>query len=150
MGALVARHAARCVRSRVAAFAAPVGENQLGIVATHGYPLELVRMIRIVPGAGVIGSVYESGAPMLVEDIRTIGLTRRPRYHTNSFIAVPIRAGAEVVGVVCVADRLDGQPFDRHDLSNLRALTAPTSAQSIKISSRWLEPRGLSPEPARI
>ena len=125
---LVVRHVARCVPSRLVAFAVPVGENQLAIVATHGYPIELVRMLRIAPGTGVIGSVYEKGTPLLVQDITSVpGLQRRPRYRTNSFIAVPISAGNEVLGVLCVADRLDNQPFDRDDLTNLRSLTAPAA-----------------------
>ena len=125
---LVVRHVARCTQSRFVAFAVPIGENQLAIVATHGYPLDLVKMLRITPGAGVIGSVYEKGAPMLVEDVTSVpGLHRRPRYRTNSFIAVPISAGSAVLGVVCVADRLDNAAFNRVDLSNLRALAAPAA-----------------------
>ena len=63
---------------------------------------------------------------MLVQDVTTVpGMHRRPRYRTNSFIAVPISAGSEVLGVVCVADRLDDQPFTRDDLATLRALAAP-------------------------
>jgi diguanylate cyclase (GGDEF)-like protein len=125
---LVVRHVARCTQSRFVAFAVPIGENQLAIVATHGYPLDLVKMLRITPGAGVIGSVYEKGAPMLVEDVTSVpGLHRRPRYRTNSFIAVPISAGSAVLGVVCVADRLDNAVFNRVDLSNLRALAAPAA-----------------------
>jgi len=116
------------VRSRLAAFAIPADDNQLRIVATHGYPIEFVRMLRIAPGAGVIGSVYQNGAPLLVEDITTVsGLRRRPRYRTNSFIALPVSAGAEVLGVVCVADRLDDKPFSREDLATLRTLTAPAA-----------------------
>ena len=85
-------------------------------------------MLRIAPGAGVIGSVYQNGAPLLVEDITTVsGLRRRPRYRTNSFIAVPVSAGSEVLGVVCVADRLDDKPFSREDLATLRTLTAPAA-----------------------
>jgi diguanylate cyclase (GGDEF)-like protein len=65
---------------------------------------------------------------MLVEDVSSVpGLQRRPRYRTNSFIAVPITAGSEVLGVVCVADRLDNQPFSREDLSLSRTLTAPAA-----------------------
>ena len=126
--AVVVRHSARCVRSRFAAFAVPTEDNQLVILATHGYPMELVRMLRITPGAGVIGSVYQNGTPMLVEDVTSVpGLQRRPRYRTNSFIALPVTAGSEVLGVLCVADRLDNQPFSRDDLSALRTLTAPAA-----------------------
>ncbi len=126
--AAVVRHVARCVRSRFAVFAVPTDDQQLTIVATHGYPMELVRMLRIAPGIGVIGSVYQNGAPLLVQDVTTVpGMHRRPRYRTNSFIAVPIRAGQDVLGVVCVADRLDNQPFSRDDLATLRTLTAPAA-----------------------
>ena len=125
---VVVRHVARCVRSRFATFAVPTEDNQLQIVATFGYPMELVRMLRIAPGTGIIGSVYEKGAPLLVKDVTTVpGLRRRPRYRTNSFIAVPISAGDEVLGVLCVADRLDDAPFTRDDLTTLRTLTAPAA-----------------------
>jgi diguanylate cyclase (GGDEF)-like protein len=128
VSSVVVRHVARCVRSRFGAFAVPTADNELTIVATYGYPLELVRMLRIVPGGGVIGSVYQKGTPLLVQDVATVpGLRRRPRYRTNSFIAVPISAGHEVLGVVCVADRLDDQPFNREDLATLRTLTAPAA-----------------------
>jgi two-component system cell cycle response regulator len=42
-------------------------------------------------------------------------------------MAVPIAAGHDVLGVVCVADRLDDQPFSRDDLFCLRTLTAPAA-----------------------
>ena len=128
VGGVVVRHVARCVRSRFATFAVPNEQNQLEIVATFGYPLDLVRTLRIATGAGVIGSVYEKGAPLLVQDVTTVpGLRRRPRYRTNSFIAVPISAGPDVLGVLCVADRLDDQPFSREDLGILRTLAAPAA-----------------------
>lgn len=124
---VVARHVARCIQSRFVSLAVPV-DDHLAIVATHGYPVELVRMLRIPPGAGVIGAVYSNGTPLLVEDVTTVpGRRRRARYRTNSFIAVPISAGQEVFGVVCVADRRDDQPFAREDLANLRALVAPAA-----------------------
>jgi diguanylate cyclase (GGDEF)-like protein len=126
--ALVVRHVGRCVRGRFVAFAVPIDANHLAIVATHGYPLDLVKMLRFTPGVGVIGSVYQKGTPMLIEDVAAVpGLKRRPRYRTNSFMAVPISAGSDVLGVVCVADRLDDGPFSRQDLSDLRALTAPAA-----------------------
>jgi diguanylate cyclase (GGDEF)-like protein len=126
--AVLVRHVARCVRSRFATFAVPTENNQLEIVATFGYPMELVRMLRLAPGAGVIGSVYQKGVPLLVQDVTTVpGMRRRPRYRTNSFIAMPISAGDEVLGVLCVADRLDDAPFDRDDLATLRTLTAPAA-----------------------
>ena len=125
---VIARHVARCVRSRIATVALPAEENELAIVATHGYPLNMVRMIRIAPGVGVIGSVYQTGEALLVQDVTaTPGLRRRARYRTDSFIAVPITAGRTVLGVICVADHVDDRPFSREDLAVLRTLAAPAA-----------------------
>ncbi len=125
---VVVRHVARCVRSRLATFAVPGADDQLEIVATFGYPKELVRMLRIPSGTGIIGSVYQNGAPLLVPDIAAVaGLHRRPRYRTGSFIALPVSAGHDILGVLCVADRLDNAPFDRDDLGTLRTLAAPAA-----------------------
>ena len=127
--AVVLRHVVRAVPSRLAAFAVPSEEEQLAIVATHGYPLDLVERVRIAPGSGVIGSVYTSGAHLWVPDVTVFpGLQRRrPRYRTNSFVALPVSAGSEVLGVVCVTDRLDNGAFTRDDVSTLRALAAPAA-----------------------
>src|SRR5207245_7348208 len=52
---------------------------------------------------------------------------KRPRYRTDSFVALPLRSGREVVAVVCVTDRRDDQPFTHEDVSTLRALAAPAA-----------------------
>ena len=39
------------------------------------------------------------------------GWKPRPRYSSDSFIALPIRAGREIVGVASVTDRFDAAPF---------------------------------------
>ena len=126
---LVLRHVARAVPSRIGAFAVPTDDQELAIVATRGYPLELVEQVRIAPGQGVIGSVYASRVPLWVPDVSLLpGLHgRRPRYRTNSFVAIPVSAGADVLGVVCVTDRLDNLAFTRDDLATLRTITAPAS-----------------------
>lgn len=127
--AVVLRHMVRAVPSRLAAFATPTEEKHLAIVATHGYPVELVESVRIAPGSGVIGSVYTSRAPLWVPDVTVSpGLQRRrPRYRTNSFVALPVSAGSEVLGVVCVTDRLDNGAFTRDDVATLRTLAAPAA-----------------------
>lgn len=126
---LVLRHVARAVPSRIATFAVPTDAEDLAIVATLGYPLELVERVRITPGRGVIGSVYASRTPLWVPDVslRPDLHVRRPRYRTNSFVAVPVTAGADVLGVLCVTDRLDNLAFTKEDLLTLRTLTAPVS-----------------------
>jgi diguanylate cyclase (GGDEF)-like protein len=125
----VLKHVVRALPCRIAAFAVPNEDGQLSILATHGYPLTLVEHLRIPPGTGVLGSVYQRGTPLRVLDVAThpaIG-HRRSRYRTDSFVAVPLVAGSDVLGVVALTDRLDGGVFSRDDLSSLRALVAPAS-----------------------
>ncbi|MCL4810949.1 MAG: diguanylate cyclase [Vicinamibacteraceae bacterium] len=101
----------------------------LKVVATHGYPQVLVDHVRLRPGEGVLGRVFESRQPLLVPDVRIVpGLhSRRPRYRTASFTAVPLLGNGRVHGVVSVADRRDDRAFDRDDLTVLRALAAPAA-----------------------
>ena len=126
---MVLRHCVRAVPSRLASFAVATEEGHLSIVATHGYPQELVEQMRIAPGSGIIGRVYRDRTPLCVEDVSTLqGLhRRRPRYRTGSFVAVPVRAGGEVLGVVCLSDPLDDRAYTPNDLSRIRRLTAPAA-----------------------
>jgi len=127
--AVVLRHVVRSIPSRLASFAVASEEGPLAIVATHGYPVELVDGLRIAPGSGIIGAVYRDRAPLWAADVAAVQphRRRRPRYRTASFAAVPVAAGGDVLGVVCVSDRLDDQAYSREDVSRIRALTAPAA-----------------------
>lgn len=117
------------VRARLGAIAiADPASRRLTIRATVGYPLMLVEHLQIDAGEGIFGTAYATGrvlrapgggGPLMAH--------RRPRYRTDSYIALPITAGDDVLAVVCVADRIDEQPFTRTDLSALRALAAPAA-----------------------
>jgi diguanylate cyclase (GGDEF)-like protein len=99
----------------------------LRIVATHGYAQVLVDHVRVRPGEGVLGRVFQTRRAMLVKDVREVpGLhASRARYRTPSFLAAPLLDHEQVLGVVSLADRADGQPFDRADLAAVRALAVP-------------------------
>jgi hypothetical protein len=88
--AAVLRHAIRRVPSRLGAFAVPAEPGRMAIVATHGYPLTLVQHVRIAPGTGVIGTVYQSGVALRVNDPGRVagGHRRRSRYRTDTFVSV--------------------------------------------------------------
>lgn len=100
-------------------------EAAITVAATYGYPSERVGHVRIAPGAGIIGGVFSSKKPLLVRDTaRVPGLTPRSRrYQTASFMALPVIAGSEVLGVVTLADHAEGRPFTREDLAAVRLLT---------------------------
>jgi GAF domain-containing protein len=56
---------------------------------------------------------------------------------------------SEVLGVVCVADRLDDKPFSREDLATLRTLTAP-AALALAASAHGASGRTWRAQPSRI
>jgi diguanylate cyclase (GGDEF)-like protein len=118
----IIRHAAVAVDARLGAIAVTQAGDpgQASIVATFGYPRALVEHVRIEPGAGVIGTVMRSRKPLYTTTgDRLIG-ARRPRYHTSSFVAVPILGDREVLGAICVTDRRGNQAFARRDVAALR------------------------------
>lgn len=104
-------------------------EQGLVIVATYGYPAVLIKTIRIRPGESIIGSVFASGVPLVVEDVAThwTDRPRRRRYRSGSFLCAPIIGGTEGLGVVSLTDRVGGRPFDADDLIAVRTLTAPVA-----------------------
>jgi diguanylate cyclase (GGDEF)-like protein len=109
-------------------------EGAIAVSATYGYPSESVGHVRIVPGAGIIGGVFASKKPLLVRDTtRVPGLASRSRrYQTASFMAIPIVAGEDALGVVTLADRSDGRPFSRNDLAAARVITALSSLALVR------------------
>lgn len=120
---------ATAVDARLAALAVPsVTDQRLRIVSTYGYPIELVEHLRIASGSGVLGSVFETGRLLHVENAtRVPSLRPRPRYRTPSFVVVPIGGPRNLLGIACFADRGDDQVFTREDVTRLRALAAPAA-----------------------
>ena len=98
----------------------PAGERlrlTVGIGRFAG--LEDVRLAR---GKGMGGRVWASGKPVVVDDYdtwrgRAPGFERLGRL--GSAVAVPLTSGTEVVGVIGLAGRESGRPFDETDVAAL-------------------------------
>jgi diguanylate cyclase (GGDEF)-like protein len=112
-------------------------EDRLAVAATHGYPVSMVRDVRIEPGSWVIGHVFSSGRSVLVPDIRqTLALSsRRQQYRSFSFAAVPVFAGREAVGVLSATDKTDGSAFTREDIVALRTISVSAALALIAARS---------------
>ncbi len=102
-------------------------ERRLSIVATHGYPRAIVEHLRIRPGEGILGQAFKNGRALVGRVTPEPGAPKRLRYTTDSYAAVPLKGAQGVLGVVVLADRADGHPFDQSDLEALRLLAAPAS-----------------------
>lgn len=143
MGAVadvVLHHVVQAVPSGVACLAVANADDELTIVATHGYPRALVEDLRIASGSGVVGSVHASKAPVVVDDVRAMpGLDRhRSRYRTRSFMAVPVLAGSDCLGVLSLTDRPGAGPYSRDDLAAAATMLAP-AALALGRERSWQE-----------
>lgn len=126
----VLESAARIVRAqRASLIRYEPREERLAVVATVGHPLEHVQHHRIDPGVGIVGSVFATGKPVLVRNVERMPWTANPdrAYSTGSFMAIPLMAGADTLGVITLADRADGTPFDEADIAAVRLVAAPAA-----------------------
>ena len=74
---------------------------------------------------GVTNEVIALGEPVLVEDLEHDSrfaedlFKKRALYSTPSFISAPINVKGEILAVINAADKDDGSPFNREDLTRL-------------------------------
>jgi PAS domain S-box-containing protein len=93
--------------------------GQFSGLAARG-PRAQARAAAVVPAfEGIFGHVATSRRPLLVPDLRQDSrfplLNRRGRYHTPSFLIVPL-CGSRFWGLLSLADKAGGQPFGPRDL----------------------------------
>jgi diguanylate cyclase (GGDEF)-like protein len=110
--------------------------GSLVVKAIKGINEKIVERLKILPGEGIAGGVFESGRALLVKDIvKEAGCVepRRSRYKTDSFLSIALKSGQQKTGVLNLSDRSDGEPFDRHDLRRLEALAGHVAAALEKV-----------------
>ncbi len=96
-------------------------DNELHVVSSIGFDTEHNNVS--VTKDGIAAYVFRSGDPLLVqnidEDLHHYDFSSQGDYLTKSFISIPITSGEETVGVLNVADKKDGLPFDSFEFSVL-------------------------------
>lgn len=103
-------------------------KGELLIKAVRGMNKTIAKNIRITVGAGIAGSVFERGKPLIVSDIEKHLSTRsRPTYRTGGFISMPLKIGNEAIGVLNLADRIDHEVFSKADMVFLNYFAAYAS-----------------------
>jgi len=103
---------------------------------------------RLPLGEGVAGWVAAHGTPAIVEDTqadprfseRMDGITG---FRTESIVAVPLRSGDRVFGVIELLNRLDGRPFAAYDMRVLSTI-ADFAAIAVEKAYYLAEARRLS------
>jgi sigma-B regulation protein RsbU (phosphoserine phosphatase) len=90
----------------------------------------LVKTRPVAGGEGLIGASAAVGSGIIIEDAEIDA--RVPNYadeflRIRSLLIVPMRFGNEVLGVIALANRTDGQPFTAGDLNLLQAMADQAS-----------------------
>jgi PAS domain S-box-containing protein len=100
--------------------------GRLHMAAAAGIEREKWSSISVEIGKGYSGRVAETGEPILVEDTGQLDDYRpsaHSKYRTNSFICAPLKAQGQIVGVINVNDKLNGESFNQQDLSGITTLS---------------------------
>lgn len=119
---------------------AETDDFRLRVFAHHGaLPASALQEAAKV-SEGIAGRVAAEGKPVLVEDITTSPyrpLARCPDQASKSFISVPIRSGAKVIGVINFSIPNTKHCFDQQDLqqANFVGLLVEKSLNVIQLQN---------------
>ena len=114
-------------------------QEELKVEAARNSPIAISEMSRFKVGEGIAGWALSHREPVLVRDTRSDPRFKAsdPKHQPRPFIAVPLLADKESLGVLTVA-RPASDPFNEHDLRNLArvatdASTALTNARLVDL-----------------
>lgn len=113
-------------------------QEELKVEAARNSPIAISEMSRFKVGEGIAGWALSHREPVLVRDSRTDARFKAsdPKHQPRSFVAVPLLAGKEGLGVLTLA-RPASDPFTDHDLRNLARVA--TDASNALINARLVD-----------
>ena len=113
-------------------------QEELKVEAARNSPIAISEMSRFKVGEGIAGWALSHREPVLVRDSRSDARFKAsdPKHQPRSFIAVPLLADKEGLGVLTLA-RAASDPFTEHDLRNLARVA--TDAANALINARLVD-----------
>jgi Nif-specific regulatory protein len=98
--------------------------NKLYFQIATGEAKEEVKKFEIDMGQGIAGHVALTGKPLLIPDVSKDArwdntISEATGFETRSIACVPIKSGRDVIGVIQIIDREDGQPIHEADMEIL-------------------------------
>ena len=102
-------------------------KDELVFSAVVGKAADALTGQRMPISEGVAGWVASHGKPAIVEEVAADSrfsdrLDKLTGFRTESVIAVPLRAGGKVFGVIELLNRLDGRAFSAYDMRVLSTI----------------------------
>src|SRR5204863_1574126 len=98
------------------------------IARATGLAEDVMRVARVRSGEGIAGQVVASKQSLLVRGAEDAPAGTRGGYRSASFMSVPVLVNDEPRGVLNMADRIDGLPFEEADLQTLEILAGHIGA----------------------
>jgi GAF domain-containing protein len=113
-------------------------QEELKVEAARNSPIAISEMSRFKVGEGIAGWALSHREPVLVRDSRTDARFKAsdPKHQPRSFVAVPLLADKEGLGVLTLA-RSASDPFTEQDLRNLARVA--TDASNALINTRLVD-----------
>jgi len=115
----IAKVSAQLVGARYAALGVPDGKGGLRHFKVSGMTDDEIRKVAHLPvGRGLLGAIMRERQILrmehMAEDPRSVGF---PEGHPemDSLLGVPIQVGTQLLGMLYLTDREDGQPFNEED-----------------------------------
>lgn len=107
------------VRARYSALGVPDGRGGLRYFKVSGMTTEAIRRVEHLPvGRGLLGAIMDEQQVIrlarMQDDPRSVGFPAGHPY-MQSLLGVPIKAGTQLMGILYLCDREDGQPFSEQD-----------------------------------
>lgn len=110
--------------------------GELSVKGAYGLDEEIIRRTRLRLGDQIAGWVTLEKKPLLVEDIEKnshFGKSSSLKYNTKSLVSVPIIIFDQVIGVLNLNNKENGEPFNKQDLYLAVAIAARISSILEKI-----------------
>jgi len=122
---LIVNTAARMMQARASSLLLVDEDGQtLKFEVTTGPKKNEIKKHELKIGQGIAGHVAKTGEPLIVKDVskderwyKTI--SDDIAFKTKSIACSPLKISEDIIGVLQIIDRKDGQPFDDNDLNIL-------------------------------
>ncbi len=104
--------------------------KELSVKACKGMSENVIRNLHIQIGDGIAGKVFQTGEPLLVEDIEKdhrVQQRKKMKYKTKSFISVPLIMKDRAIGVLNISDKITGEIFNEDDLKIVKIFASQVS-----------------------
>ena len=122
---LIVDTAARMMQARASSLLLVDKDGQtLKFEVTTGPKRHEVKKHELKIGQGIAGHVAKTGEPLLVKDVTKDkrwykSISDDIEFKTQSIACSPLKIDTDIIGVLQIIDKIDGQPFDNSDLEIL-------------------------------